>query len=169
MHEVAPDRYLAYLPGPHGSGQRLRLVSGDHRGYADLVVRAIEAAIGTGPARVMLVGRAQGGVTAVDIAVRDGAGSFVVDQVVTAGAPSALVPRVPDGTRVLSLEDRADPVALLGSLVNAGADNRLTVVFDGGERGRRRRTSPAAAPRTPRPTPRCATRSSRLRDLGYLA
>jgi hypothetical protein len=32
---------------------------------------------------------------------------------------------------VLSLEDRSDPVALLGSLVNASAANRMTVVFDG--------------------------------------
>ena len=34
------------------------------------------------------------------------------------------------GVRVLSLEDRSDPVALLGSLVNAAADDRLTVVVD---------------------------------------
>jgi hypothetical protein len=31
---------------------------------------------------------------------------------------------------MLSLEDRADPVALLGSLLSAGASNRLVVVFD---------------------------------------
>ena len=34
---------------------------------------------------------------------------------------------------MLALEDRADPVALLGSLINAGVANRLTVVFDGGD------------------------------------
>jgi hypothetical protein len=33
--------------------------------------------------------------------------------------------------RALALEDRADPVAQLGSLVNADTANRLTVVFDG--------------------------------------
>ena len=88
---------------------------------------------------------------------------------VTAGAPSALVPRVPDGTRVLSLEDRADPVALLGSLVNAGADNRLTVVFDGGgEDGSASyvaggRAADAAA------HPELRDEVGRLRDLGYLA
>jgi len=133
VYEVAPARYLAYLPGPHGSGSSLKLVGGDYHAYTDLVVHAIEAAIGPHPepARVMLVGWAQGGVTAVEIATRNDAASFVVDQVVTAGAPSALVARIPEGTRVLSLEDRSDPVALLGSLVNAGADNRLTVVFDG--------------------------------------
>ena len=41
--------------------------------------------------------------------------------------------RIPEGTRVLSLEDRTDPVALLGSLINARVTNRLTVVFDGGD------------------------------------
>ena len=35
---------------------------------------------------------------------------------------------------MLSLEDRSDPVALLGSLINAGVANRLTVVFDGARR-----------------------------------
>jgi hypothetical protein len=32
---------------------------------------------------------------------------------------------------VLSLEDRADPVAILGSLTTAGTMSRLTVIFDG--------------------------------------
>ena len=77
----------------------------------------------------MLVGAAQGGVTAAEVAAADH--DFVIVHVVTAGAPSAQVPRIPERTRVLSLEDRSDPVALLGSLVNAGASNRLTVVFDG--------------------------------------
>lgn len=170
VHEVAPSRFLAYLPGPHGSGPRLRLVSGDLGTYAALVVRAIEAAIGTGsePAHVMLVGCAQGGVAAVDIAVRSGHDSFVVDQVVTAGAPSALVPRIPDGTRVLSLEDRADPVALLGSLVNAGADNRLTVVFDAaGEQGT---DSYVAGARAADASTHAELRHEvgRLRELGFL-
>jgi hypothetical protein len=31
---------------------------------------------------------------------------------------------------VLSLEDRSDPVAVLGSLMSASSTNRLTVVFD---------------------------------------
>ncbi len=33
------------------------------------------------------------------------------------------------------MEDRAAPVALLGSLINAGVVNRMTVLFDGGEAG----------------------------------
>ena len=42
---------------------------------------------------------------------------------------------MPAGTRVLSLEDRSDPVALLGSLVNARATDRMTVVFEGAGAG----------------------------------
>ena len=46
---------------------------------------------------MMLVGSAQGGVTAAEIAADRQLAGFVVDQVVTAGAPSAQVPRIPDG------------------------------------------------------------------------
>ena len=73
---------------------------------------------------------------------------------------------------MLSLEDRADPVALLGSLISAGATNRLVVVFDGG-----RRTSgdeqPAyvvggrAADHADHPDLKAEI--SRIQALGYLA
>jgi hypothetical protein len=132
VRRVGEKRYIAYLPGPNGgTGRRLRLVGGDHSAYAGQVVRAIEHAVAGDPgARVMLVGSAQGGVTAAEVAASAPSSSFVIDQVVTAGAPSAQVPRIPETIRVLSLEDRADPVALLGSLINAGSSNRVTVVFD---------------------------------------
>jgi hypothetical protein len=139
VHRVGDSRFIAYLPGPDGSsqradGRRLRLVGGDPTSYAAQAVAAIEGAVaGTDDATVMLVGSASGGVAAAEIAAEAGAASFTVDQVVTAGAPSAQVPTLPEGTRMLSLEDRADPVALLGSLISAGASNRLVVVFDGGE------------------------------------
>ena len=133
VRQIAPHRYIAYLPGANGGGRnRLRLVGGDHSAYAARVVGAIEQAVEGDPdARVMLVGSAQGGVTAAEVAATVETDAFVIDQIVTAGAPSSQVPQIPDRTRVLSLEDRADPVALLGSLINAGARNRVTVVFDG--------------------------------------
>lgn len=133
VERIAAQRYIAYVPGPPvANGDRLRIVGGDHAAYAEHVVQAIEAAVhGDVGARVMLVGSAQGGVIAAEVAASPRSPRFVIDQVVTAGAPSAHVPRIPDTIRMLSLEDRSDPVALLGSLVNAGAANRLTVVFEG--------------------------------------
>jgi hypothetical protein len=136
VHRVGETRFIAYLPGPDGPthGRRLRLVGGDPSSYAARAVAAIEAAVGDiDGATVMLVGSASGGVAAAEIAAEARSASFTVDQVVTAGAPSAQVPTLPEGTRMLSLEDRADPVALLGSLISAGATNRLVVVFDAGQ------------------------------------
>lgn len=128
IHAAAPGRYIAYLPGPYAGRRRLRLVSGD---LSDYVAEAAGALAGLEQgARVMLVGAAAGGTAAVLLAASPG-DAYVVDQVVTVGSPGAAAPRVPETTRVLSLEDRSDPVALLGGLVNAGAAHRLTVVYDG--------------------------------------
>jgi hypothetical protein len=168
VRRIAEGRYIAYLPGPTGNG-RLRLVGGDNTAYAGQVVRAIEQAVhGDDDAHVMLVGSAQGGVTAAEIAATVTSSAFAVDHVVTAGAPSAHVPRIPETTRVLSLEDRSDPVAVLGSLINAGSTNRLTVVFDRGDAdiadvyvagGRAADTSTH---------PELRSEIARLREAGYL-
>ena len=133
VQRIGAGRYIAYLPGNRShEGGRLRLVGADTSSYTRQVVRAIETAVGDEPgARVMLVGSAHGGTAAAEIAAGAVSDRFVVDQVVTAGAPSSQVPLIPEGTRVLSLEDRSDPVALLGSLINAGVPNRVTVVFNG--------------------------------------
>jgi hypothetical protein len=82
---------------------------------------------------------------------------------------------VPADTAVLALEERSDPVALLGSLVNAGVPNRLTVVFDGrstAEPSERRGLATyvvggRAADAAPHPELRAAIR--RIQELGYLA
>ena len=148
-------------------------VGGDHTAYADQAVRAIEAAVTDGTldeaARVMLVGCAQGGVTAVDVATGARSAAFVVDQVVVVGAPTALVPRVPEGTRVLALEDRTDPVALFGALVSAGADNRLTVVFDGGDSDGTASYVAGGRAADAATHPQLRGELARLRELGYLA
>jgi hypothetical protein len=130
VHRIAEGRYIAYLPGPDGgSSARLRLVGGDLSTYAAKVGATLARAV-TGPgAKVMLVGSGPGGLVAAELAGQPAA-AYTIEQVVTAGSPSAQAPRIPAGVRMLSLEDRADPVALLGSLLNAEAANRLTVVFD---------------------------------------
>ncbi|WP_141014635.1 hypothetical protein [Nocardioides sambongensis] len=133
VQPVGGGRAIVYLPGPDplpGSGRHLRLVAGDLTGYADDVVRHLEEVlIGSSISRVLLAGTGPGGVAAIDIATRTTL-SFVVEEVVTTSAPTALVPALPAGLPVLALEDRNDPVALLGSLVNASSGDRITIVYD---------------------------------------
>jgi hypothetical protein len=173
VRRVGPGRYIAYLPGKVASGQgRLRLVGGDHASYTAQVVAAIERAVAAGEgddvARVMLVGSAQGGVTAAEVAATVRSEAFRVDQVVTAGAPGSHVHLVPEATRVLSLEDRADPVALLGSLINARVANRMTVVFEGTGHGEGTYVAGGRAADTA-PHPDLRAEIDRIRDLGFLA
>ncbi len=171
VERVAPGRFLAYLTGPgDDTGRRLRLVGGDQSSYAAGVVRAIEEAVtGEPDPHVMLIGAAQGGVAAVEIAARGASGAFVVDQVVTAGAPSAHVRRLPDTTRVLALEDRGDPVAVLGSLINARDAHRVTLVFDGATAAGRSVYVAGARAADESAHPDVRAEMVRLRELGYLA
>jgi hypothetical protein len=170
VQRVGACRYIAYLPGTLGPASgRLRLVGADPTTYANQVVRAIEKVVTEDDARVMLVGSAAGGTVAAEIAATASSPRFVVDQVVTAGAPSAQVPRIPEVTRVLSLEDRSDPVALLGSLINATIENRLTVVFDGtGVDGTHIYVAGAKAADSAE-HPELRAEIARMQDLGYLA
>ncbi|MDT9593433.1 hypothetical protein RDV89_10170 [Nocardioides zeae] len=173
VQRVADGRYIAYLPGATRGGGRLRLVDGDTGRYGAQLVAALEEAVGdTTDARVMLVGAAHGGLTATEVAAAAPSSRFTVDQVVTAGAPSAQVPVVPETTRVLSLEDRTDPVALLGSLINQGVPNRVTVVFDGETARRSGATDMYVAGGRAADTsthPALRAEIDRLVELGYLA
>ena len=171
VRQVGENRYIAYLPGPVGTRHgRLRLVGGDHSSYAGRVVAAIERAVGdAGTARVMLVGSAQGGVTAAEVAATLTSTLFAVDQVVTAGAPRSHVHVIPPGTRVLSLEDRADPVALLGSLINVGVANRMTVVFDGGAAAGLSSYVVGGRAADNAADPDLRAELARIHELGYLA
>jgi hypothetical protein len=174
VQRIGAGRYIAYLPGNKAhEGGRLRLVGADTATYVRQVVRAIEQAVegddpSGGPARVMLVGSSYGGAAAAEIASAATSEAFLVDQVVTAGAPSAQVPSIPEPTRVLSLEDRADPVALLGSLINADVANRVTVVYDGSAADVQPYVSGGrAADEAQHPGLRAEIR--RIQELGYLA
>ena len=79
------------------------------------------------------------------------------------------MPRIPEATRVLSLEDRSDPVALLGSLINASTANRLTVVFDGGTSGGSDMYVAGAKAADSAEHPELRAEIARMQDLGYLA
>jgi hypothetical protein len=169
VQRVGTGRYIAYLPGNLGpESGRLRLVGADPTTSAHQVVRAIEKAVTEDDARVMLVGSAAGGTIAAEIAAAASSARFVVDQVVTAGSPSAQVPRIPEATRVLSLEDRADPVALLGSLINASTPNRLTVVFDGAASNGSHVYVAGAKAADSAPHPELRAEIVRLQEMGYL-
>ena len=133
------------------------------------MIRAIEKVVTEDDARVMLVGSAAGGAVAAEIAATASSPRFVVDQVVTAGSPSAQVPRIPEATRVLSLEDRRDPVALLGSLINAKIANRLTVVFDSSESQGTHMYVVGAKAADSAEHPELRAEIVRMQDLGYLA
>ncbi|HXH80092.1 hypothetical protein [Nocardioides sp.] len=174
VQRTGAGRYIAYLPGNRAhEGGRLRLVGADNSAYVRQVVRAIEQTIeqtvqeGENP-RVMLVGSSFGGAAAAEIAAGARSESFVVDQVITIGAPAAQVPSIPMQTRVLSLEDRADPVALLGSLINAAVDNRVTVIYDGAAGGPETYVvGGRAADEADHPGLQAEIR--RIQELGYLA
>lgn len=173
VHRTAPGRYVAYVGHPPAEpapedGPALRLVSGDLTPYAAEVARTIAAAVdGDDSAHVMVVGAGAGGVVAAELAAHPRPMPFVVDQVVTAGAPAAQVPRLSGSIRMLALEDRADPVALLGSLVSAGDTNRTTVVFDAA--GSSTEGVYVAGARAADASPEVAEELDRLRSLGYLA
>lgn len=177
VHPATPGRFIAYVSGPAPASATgaahpgpIRLVSGDQSIHARRVVKAIERAVGQTPeAKVMLVGTGQGGATAAQIAAQTApswSGRFTVDQVVTAASPGAQVPVIPHSCRVLSLEDRNDPVALLGSLVNQGVANRVTVVYDAQAGPGDLVAGGRAADESEHPA--LLAEISRLRELGYL-
>ena len=131
-------------------------------------VAAIDAVVSDG-AHVMLVGAAAGGLTAAEIVMAAQSRRFEVDQVVTVASPSSQVATIPETARLLSLEDRSDPVALLSSLINASVSNRLSVVYDGGSASGT--AAYVAGGRAADGATNQALRAeiSRIQSLGYLA
>jgi hypothetical protein len=170
IHRISDGRYIAYLPGPDGGrSARLRLVGGDLSSYSRRVRETLSRTITEPGARVMLVGSGPGGLVAVEVASSRPETGFAIEQVVTAGSPSAQAPRLPVGVRMLSLEDRADPVALLGSLMNAEATNRLTVVFESREADGEDPYLAGARAADEAAHPELRAELDRLVELGYLA
>jgi len=176
VRRTAPSRYVVLLGSPGSPdpavGEGPRLIGADLAAYRLGAVRTIEGALdGDDDARVLLVGVGHGGVLAAELAAEPTSEAFTVDGLVIAGSPSAHVPRIPDRVRVLSLEDRDDPVALLGSLVNAGAPNRTDVVFDAGAAapGEAHLAGARAADEAAEHHPDLMAELDRLRAWGYLA
>ena len=171
VHRTAPGRYIAYVgrpPADVAPDEGPALVAAGLSPYAADVAGTVAAAVaGDEEPRVLLVGAGAGGVVAAALAALEQPLPFVVDQVVTAGSPAAQVQRLPTTTRMLALEDRADPVALLGSLVSAGDDQRTTVIFDAA--GSSSQSVYVAGARAADASPDVVVELGRLRELGYLA
>ncbi len=171
VQPVGAGRYLVFLTGGlGGESGGLRLVDGDVASQTAATRAAVERAVGqTEGARVMLVGLGRGGLVAAQLAADESTLPFDVDQVLTAGAPAAQATQVPVSIPVLALEDRSDPVALLGSLLNATVSNRLTVVFDGADTTGSAAYVRGAALADQASHPDVAAAVQRLRELGYLS
>lgn len=134
-------RYIVNLPGtdtfpPGGPDARdglanLQLIGGQDTAYSRGIREAMERAGIPPDAPVALVGHSQGGMTAVHLANDSSfTDRFNVKDVVTAGAPTAQVPHLPDGIQTLSLENTGDLVPLTDGEDNPDQPNRTTVRFD---------------------------------------
>lgn len=109
----------------------LASLGGGPTAYSEGVAEALHAAGVPADAPVTVVGHSQGGIAALQVAA---SGEFDVRHVVTLGSPVALLPEVPDGVQVTSLENRPDVVPRLDGLPNPDRAHHLTVSFDAGGR-----------------------------------
>jgi hypothetical protein len=134
-------RYIVNLPGTDSFGiggseardslANLQLVGGQETAYARGIREAMERAGIPPGAPVALVGHSQGGMTAAQLASNPAfTDRFNVQHVITAGAPTAQVPHIPDNIQVLSLENKGDLVPLTDGEDNPDQPNRTTVRFD---------------------------------------
>jgi hypothetical protein len=134
-------RYIVNLPGTDSFGiggseardslANLQLVGGQETAYARGIREAMERAGIPPGAPVALVGHSQGGMTAAQLASNPAfTDRFNVQHVITAGAPTAQVPHIPDNIQVLSLENKGDLVPLTDGEGNPDQPNRTTVRFD---------------------------------------
>ncbi|GAB78622.1 hypothetical protein SAMN05421595_2274 [Austwickia chelonae] len=118
-----------------GVKPNLQLVSGDRTAEVAALPSALARAGVPAGARVALVGHSQGGMTAYaaagDPTMRS---TYDISHVVTAGSPVGTMP-APKGMRVLSLENRGDPVPGLEGRTNPDGALRTTVRFTGTRSG----------------------------------
>ncbi len=143
--EAPHERYIVYIPGTDDmspvprSGDLARDMETNYQligGMDSAYGRGIEHAMlqaGLGGKDVMLVGHSQGGMVSASLAADpDFSRQFNVQHVVTAGAPTAQVPHLPEATHAIHLENRGDAVPLLDGEDNPDQPNRTTVKFDEG-------------------------------------
>ncbi|WP_232680000.1 hypothetical protein [Nocardioides sp. R-C-SC26] len=153
VRRVGVGRYVALI----GAQTPTAFADGDTETLALGLDRHIRAAVdGDTDARLLVMGHGLGGVAATHLAAGATSG-YRIEQVITTAAPTAQSTAVPDAVRVLAIDDPDDPVAVLGSLVNASVEHRVSVLTD----------DPRELDATDHPAVR--GEFDRLRDQGYLA
>ncbi|MDT9593438.1 lipase family protein [Nocardioides zeae] len=110
-------------------GTNLASMAGRPTVYTEGILEAMRDAGIPPDAPVTIVGHSQGGMAGVQIAA---SGEFAVEHVVTLGSPVALMPEVPPGVEVTSLENESDLVARLDGQPNPDRLSHVTVRFDAG-------------------------------------
>ncbi|MCL2542503.1 MAG: hypothetical protein FWE71_08610 [Nocardioidaceae bacterium] len=160
VRRIGPDRAVVLLPATVDAGDGGGLVSGQP--MVDALGPGLAETLGSATRVVVVAGGASGG-AAIDLAR---SGHLRVDQVITASSPASHLRGLPAGVPVLSFDHRTDPVALLGSLINAKDEQRLTVLYDGADD-----EALVSAGRTADSSehPALVAFADRLRELGYLA
>jgi hypothetical protein len=131
VRRVRPDRAVVLLPAPDPDDTGAPQLVGAVGAAADVSSLAGAIAEAVGPeTRVVLVGAGAGGAAALALA-----DDLAVDQVLTTGAPASHLDALPGDVPVAAFDHGANPVALLGALVNARDERRLTVLYDGAAAG----------------------------------
>ena len=175
VHEVAPARFIAYLPGPHGSARTAGCASSaaTTRRTPTRRVRTIEAAVRRDPrpGRPGDAGRVRRRAVSPPstsrprplgrLRRRPGRHRRRARRTGAAGPRAA-----PGCCRWRTAPTRS---RCFGSLVNAGADNRLTVVFDGGEADGTASYVAGGRAADAATHPQLRDELARMRELGYLA
>lgn len=110
-------------------GTNLASLAGRPTVHTEGIAEAMRAAGVDASSSVTFVGHSQGGMAGVQLAA---SGEFAVEHVVTLGSPVALMPEVPDGVQVTSLENTSDLVPHLDGAPNPDRAEHLTVEFDTG-------------------------------------
>ena len=134
-------RHVVYLPGtddfnaPWDQDRDVRdletdldLAARQPDAYRDGILEALHQAGVRPDEPVLLVGHSLGGMAAAGILA--GHSGLHVTDVVTAGSPTAQLPGFPQGSHVLSLEQRGDIVPELDGAPNADSVEQTTVLFD---------------------------------------
>lgn len=135
VHIPGTSTLLPTLSNPTDVIGDLAALEGTATAYGEGVLECLELAGVTALDEVLLVGHSQGGMVAASLAAQAArTGRYSIRDVVTVGSPIAKID-VPVGVRVLSLENRDDPIPQLDGGRNQDTRDVVTVTVDTGATG----------------------------------